>query len=303
MKTRPGRSLVLAFLAMVCAGAARAQVARVFVSVNGSDGNVCSNVTTPCRSLSAGISQVDPGGEVIVLDSGSYGGFSIAKSVKINVPSGVVAFTAQPITVAAGATDAVVLRGLTIKAVNPGVGTGILFTSGQSLFVETCVVDGWDVGIDIAGPGNTSIADTTVRNCRRNGVWARPASGTAIVAVESSRLENNGLTTAFCGLDVLSNAQVSVRKSTFAGNVFGLCAGGATAVLNVAESLITNQQAEGLEAESGSTIRYVNCIITQNGLGVRNFMSTAAVQSIGNSIVAGNVVADTQGTITTIPGH
>ena len=37
---------------------ADAQVARVFVSVNGNDANVCSNVATPCRTLGGGVTQV-----------------------------------------------------------------------------------------------------------------------------------------------------------------------------------------------------------------------------------------------------
>src|SRR6202171_5869295 len=114
---------VLGFVAILCASAAAsAQVARVFVSVNGSDGNVCSNVATPCRSFSGGIAQVDPGGEVIVLDTGSYGGVTITKAVTLNVPPGVVAFTAQPIVVNAGVTDAVTIRGLTSKALTPKIG-------------------------------------------------------------------------------------------------------------------------------------------------------------------------------------
>src|SRR5437773_8943662 len=104
---------------------AEAQVSRVFVSVAGDDTNTCSNVFTPCRTLAGGISQVDPDGEVIVIESGSYAGGTITKSVKINVASGVVAFSGLPIVVNPGSGNRVVLRGLTIKAVTVGSGTGI----------------------------------------------------------------------------------------------------------------------------------------------------------------------------------
>jgi hypothetical protein len=60
--------VVLAFLAPG-AGVADAQVSRVFVSVNGSDANACSNVSTPCRTFGGGIAQVDADGEVIVIES------------------------------------------------------------------------------------------------------------------------------------------------------------------------------------------------------------------------------------------
>src|SRR5262245_2752390 len=105
--------------------AAHAQVSRVFVSVTGNDANVCSNIATPCRTLGAGITQVDPQGEVIVVDSGSYAGVTITKSVKINAPAGVVAFSGLPIVVDPGDGGTVVLRGLTLKAATPGAGTAI----------------------------------------------------------------------------------------------------------------------------------------------------------------------------------
>src|SRR5262245_47641189 len=111
------RNRVAVCLTIVGAAAtAEAQVSRVFVSVNGNDANVCSNITTPCRTLGGGITQVDPYGEVIVIDSGSYAGGTITKSVKVNVPAGIVAFSGLPITVDPGGSGTVVLRGLTLKA-------------------------------------------------------------------------------------------------------------------------------------------------------------------------------------------
>src|SRR5207247_1665124 len=68
--------------------------ARVFVSTAGNDLNDCSNVNTPCRTFTGAINQVSSGGEVIVLRTGSYGGFSINKAIKINAPTGAVAFAA-----------------------------------------------------------------------------------------------------------------------------------------------------------------------------------------------------------------
>ena len=59
--------------------------------------------------------RVDANGEVIVLDSGSYGGTTITKAVRINVPLGLVAFAAQPFVINAPGA-AVALRGLTLKA-------------------------------------------------------------------------------------------------------------------------------------------------------------------------------------------
>src|SRR5262245_17510485 len=99
----PLRNPPLAALALAAfSQAAQAQVARVFVSVNGNDANVCSSIATPCRTFGGGIAQVDAQGDVIVIDSGSYAGATITKSVRINVASGVVAFSGLPITVNPG---------------------------------------------------------------------------------------------------------------------------------------------------------------------------------------------------------
>jgi hypothetical protein len=280
---------------------AQAQVARVFVSVAGNDGNTCSNVPTPCRTFSGAISQVDAGGEVIVLDTGSYGGVTIGKSVKINVPAGVVAFTAQPIVINAGPSDVVVLRGLTVKAITQNVGIGITFTAGASLFVESCVVDGWHDGIIVGGPGTVYVTDSTVRNCGFSGVLVAPASGIAVVSIDRTRVQRNGLASNGCGLQVATGGQASARDSAFTGNAFGACAlSASSAILNVDHSILSNNSV-GLDAEAGATARFSYCLITQNSaFGVQNLSAT--IQSLGNSLVAGNA-SDISGAVTTVAGH
>ena len=84
---------------------------RAFVSVRGTNAGSCADVLAPCRTLAFAIGAVDSGGEVIILTSGAYAVATITKAVRVNAPLGVVAFTAQPITVNAGASDTVVLRG------------------------------------------------------------------------------------------------------------------------------------------------------------------------------------------------
>jgi hypothetical protein len=92
-------------LALVLASVAQAQVQRTFVSGLGSDSNPCSR-TAPCRTFTQAISQTNTGGEVYVLDSAGYGAFTIAKSVTIVAPQGVVAgisvFSGDGIDVNAG---------------------------------------------------------------------------------------------------------------------------------------------------------------------------------------------------------
>lgn len=119
MNHHPALVMSVALALTLAAAPSSAQIARVFVSVNGNDGNACASLATRCRTLNGAIAQVYAEGEVIVVDSGSYAGAAITKSVRVNVAPGVVAFSGLPITVNPGNAGSVVLRGLTMKAVIP----------------------------------------------------------------------------------------------------------------------------------------------------------------------------------------
>jgi hypothetical protein len=273
--------------------------ARVFVSVFGSDGGDCSNRSTPCRTFSAAITQVDAGGEVIVIDTGSYGGATITKSVKVNVPVGVVAFTASSMTVAAGASDVVVLRGLTIKALTPGTGTGIIYTSGAALHIENCVIDGWQQGINV----NTNAAvqvfvlDTIVRNTSDNGLSVAPVGNTARLSVDNSRFESGGLG---CGVLVLAGGAATTTRTFVTGNDSGFCAAGASASLNVEASIAANNATAGFTVNGGAVIRVARSTVTGNVIGFLNNGST--FESLGDNLVRGNGT-NVSGTITVVAGQ
>jgi hypothetical protein len=47
---------------------------RVFVSArSGNNANSCDNINTPCQTFAGAVTQLNPDGECIVLDSGGYG--------------------------------------------------------------------------------------------------------------------------------------------------------------------------------------------------------------------------------------
>src|SRR5262249_34706657 len=104
-----------------------AQGQRVFVSaVSGSDSNPCTR-PLPCRTFGQALIAVSAGGEVVVVDSGGYGPVTVTKAVTIVSPPGIYAgisvMSGSGITVNAGATDLVTLRGLSINGLggNDGV--------------------------------------------------------------------------------------------------------------------------------------------------------------------------------------
>src|SRR5262249_806804 len=124
---------------------AEAQLARTFVSSFGNDAADC-NRATPCRTFQRAHDQTLTLGEITVLDPGGYGSVTITKGMSI-INDGVgeagvlVSGGATGITIMAGATDAISLRGLTIKGIGFGGSAGIWFkTTGKSLSVENCVI-------------------------------------------------------------------------------------------------------------------------------------------------------------------
>src|SRR4051794_32628713 len=99
---------------------AAAQATRTWVSGVGDDVNPCSR-TAPCKTFAGAISKTAAGGEINCLDPGGFGAVSINKSITIDChyTEGGVLAGGNGITVNAGATDVVFLRGLDIFGVNP----------------------------------------------------------------------------------------------------------------------------------------------------------------------------------------
>ena len=87
-----------------------------------------------------------------------YGAVTVSDSVALVAPAGVhaaiTAFTGNAITITAGVSDVVVLRGLYLSAL--GGERGIHFVTGQTLHVESCVVSGFSFqGVFAESPGRT----------------------------------------------------------------------------------------------------------------------------------------------------
>src|SRR5690242_2096621 len=110
----------------------QAQNVRSFVSPAGNDADNCS-LAAPCRTFAAAYTATNAGGEIAVLGTAGYGPLTITKAISIVNGGGFEAGIPVPsggigITVTAGATDAVSLRGLSIEGAGVGA-TGIRFNS------------------------------------------------------------------------------------------------------------------------------------------------------------------------------
>jgi parallel beta helix pectate lyase-like protein len=285
-----------------------AQVAaapRTFVASTGVDTNPCS-LTAPCRALQAGVNAVDPGGELVVLDSAGYGPVTIAKAVQIVVPPGVYAgitvssISGTGITISAGSSDVVTLRGLTIKG--PGGlfqgSTAINFLAGGALHVEDCTISGFgSPAIAFNGPGELYVSRTVIRDNNGGGInLSAPAGPAATATVDHSWILNSGFGD---GVLVGANSRLTVRESTLSGNssrglrAFGNTAGNAEATV---ENCTISGNGEGILSGStftdNATVRVSNSTITDNSSGVR-FLGANTLLSGGGNTIQGNTIHGT----------
>src|SRR6202521_3735936 len=113
-----------ALLMLAFTSVASAQATRTWVSGVGDDANPCSR-TAPCKTFAGAISRTAAGGEIDVLDPGGFGFLTITKALTIDGTGtfgSVLASGVNGITVNAGATDSVNLRGLSINGAGQTLG-------------------------------------------------------------------------------------------------------------------------------------------------------------------------------------
>jgi len=307
---------LFAILAVFCASLipfrADALANRVFVSArSGNDANACDNIATPCQTFAGAVVQLNPGGEAIVLDSGGYGPVTITQSLTIEAPPGVLAFIHPPagdaITVNAGVSDVVVLRGLVL---NGSTGNGIIVNTAGTVHIENCVISGFRGGLSASGlflglaGSNMFVKDTIFR---QNQFGARFQNGRT--SIDHCRFEGN-----LADGVLVEGGVVTIRDSVSAGNggsgfaVFPVPFTSQSAILNVYQCMSTNNGFGGLSAENigtGSAIaRVANSSVSENtGVGLLNGGGGGSVTfaSLGNNLVEGNTGFATFGTITVLP--
>ncbi len=292
-------ALALLVCATVFTSSAEAQGVLRYVSGTGNDANNCLR-PSPCRSIQRGVDTAPDGAEVIILDTADYGPtVTINKSITITAPSGVAATIATPsgtsITVTGG--DAVILRGLTLIGQSTGP-IGINFSGGTALYVESCIINGFDeAGIISQSGGDLFVKATTIRNGGLDGI----AVNAGLATIDNTRLERNGPDAANgFGLFANGNSRVTVRNTVAANNGVGFVAED-TAVLNAENCIATNNTTVGFRVSGGpSTMRVSNSVATNNGVGFQQ-SGTGTFQSRQNNTVRGNTT-ETTGVIITITG-
>jgi hypothetical protein len=335
-----------AFALLLVAGVAGA-VPRTFVSATGSDAADCSRAT-PCRSFAHALGVTDASGEVVALTSGAYDPFTITKAVSITVPAGVHASVASSgpsdsrngVTVSAGASDLVVIRGLEIDtsaAVSVGAGaSGISYNTADTLFVEDVTLVGNTVGYVKAGivaEGSTNPRRLVVRNVVERGYMIGLAVGLLCCStrpdfvnfvVEDSQFTGN----AFAGiaLEIKGGSEVVVRGSLLSGNGSGANGSGIYVVrgdlahpgakVTLEDNVITHNTDFGIHIVGGDggepTVSMAHNVIAHNATGVLVEECPSGGGScgggtlafrMGNNTVRENVSANSTGPVTFYLGY
>lgn len=248
--------------------AAHALNARTWVSGKGSDCSGCGPIATPCRSLQYGHDQTNAGGEIDVLDSAGYGALVISKAITI-IGDGTIAGVLAPpggvaIDINAGASDAVILRGLTVEGQGSGI-NGIRFNSGASITIANCVVQnfvgsGLTDGIGIllqpsTGTTSISVSNTTVSYNGFAGIAVRPTgSGSADARIDKVVANNSVRGVVINATVTTGTATGTVTGSVGSANtVFAFSGQGATGKMMIDDSVATGNNA-GFQASNGGIV-------------------------------------------------
>ena len=279
-------ALGFAALLALSATAANAQLARTYVSAaTGSDANNCDR-PTPCRTFQHAHDNTLPKGEITVLDPGGYGAVLINRAISI-INDGVgeagvlVSGGTVGINVEAAASDAVSLRGLTIKGIGFGGGVGIFFGTGKSLTVENCVIQnmsgsglGHAIFFHPNATSNLAVSNTFIADNTNNGILIQPfGSGVTTADIGRTQLYNNG----FAGLNIIGQNSTGKINVTVGDSIAGNNGGSASGFL-----------VQSGANQATADLMIIRSVASGNGIGLQAFGSTNASLRIGKSAVAGN---------------
>jgi hypothetical protein len=261
-----------------------------FVASNGTDSANCAR-TAPCATVFAAIANAAPNDTIVCLDTmvDPTGLISILKSIDINCPAGLVLrdhFTgdaAISINIPVSASDpfrTVRLRGVSVLGsadTSKVVPIGIHILAAAVVQLENVVVsDANQQGVfDTRTGGQTKlfITDSIIRNNGGVGIGIGSQGPTTIV-LDNVRSENN-----LYGLAVAAGNNVSVSRSVFSGNTYGVEGDGGAQIIVDGSTMTHNN----VGVQSASSVRLSNNNIAFNTTAIAGSSGT-----FGNNRFSGN---------------
>ncbi len=261
-------ALLVTLAALVVPTAASAQATRTWVSGVGDDANPCSR-TAPCKTLAGAQSKTAAGGQISGLDGGGFGAITINKSLTIDLrrvwEGGVLTNVSNGITVNAGVSDKIILRGLNINGLNSNFH-----------------------GIRILQARSVKITDTNIWNFNRNGISVENANPTIRVSVRRSQIEDNGGNGVLVAPQGANTARVTVVNNEIDDNACGITTSrfGPDPAFNYAANCGTN--GSNVSGPSSSVNAFRNSINHNERAGVFSNGTNAQIR-IGQNDITGTV--------------
>ena len=260
---------------------ALAMSSRTWVSgAAGNDANPCS-VTAPCATFNGAIANTSAGGEISILDPGDFGPLTITKAISINNEgvgeAGILASSGSAIVIAAGPTDVINLRGLTLS----GIGTGLY-------------------GVEVTSAGTVNIQNMVVQGFSAVGIFVLPSSGKTAVKIQHSHVIHNGSGMEFKpsgGASVIAEVDHVRADGNNGGGMRADGSGGGPVTVAVSDSSISANASNGVNAVSGSggnvAVDLTRALITSNALaGVQsNVKGGTSTVTVGQSLLSNNGTA------------
>ena len=258
------------FLPLLASAPAHAQATRTWVSGVGDDANPCSR-TAPCKTFAGAISKTAAAGEINCLDPGGFGALTITKAITISCEAGtagVLVSGTNGFNISAGATDAVILKGLDIEGLGTGI-VGVQFNSGASLIIQNCVIrnfgsaNGLGIAFNPTGASTLLVLNTVVTHngtvSSGGGIQVMPSGGTAFALLNHVTVEKNFIGIAAVGTAASTNLQID-NSTVSANTIIAVLASGGAAI-RIGRSAITNN---GAAATSGNVLSYLDNQINGN---------------------------------------
>jgi hypothetical protein len=262
-----------------------------WVSGVGNDANPCTRIA-PCMTFAGAISKTTAGGEIDCLDPGGYGAVTITKAITLDCSGAFgliqVSAASNAINVAAGASDTVIIRGLSFDGVSGGGLNGIVFTSGAQLSVERCLIKGFSqdgIYVNLSAKGAVYVTNTYITNVS-SGIVAQTTAGALTVTINQTTIANptvygfqaaGGTIDATITNTLIANTgasavigsagspQINVDSSSVVDSTIAFHAASASTVIRISNNNIYNDATEFVIVSGGAIETASNNRVTPGG--------------------------------------
>jgi hypothetical protein len=282
---------------------------HTWVSGVGADANPCTRAS-PCATFAGAYANTAPGGEIDVLGGGEFGRLTIDHAITIaNDGTGTAAITpltnGSAIFINAGASDAIVLRGLNLDGAKSGVIPGVI-VQGGSLLIDHCIIHDFQTrpGLQFVPAHSATlwVKDTLFFNDGATNFTSveliAPVTGAVTARFErvqilhaiGNAIRVDGSTTA-SPIDVELH-DVTVDGSIGGSGIFVDTTGGGAATITADKLTSSHNAAYGLRIVGAAARIFLSrSVITNNGIGI-GASGGGAIFSYADNRFAGNSGGD-----------